>query len=98
MSVFQVVDDPAHERFELRRDGETVSHADYRLRSDAIVIDHVETEYAHRGNGYAARLMAGIVDIGASRQLDLVPVCSYAVSYLRHHQRTVDRPDGTSQL
>ena len=88
MSTIEVVDATEQRRFELRRDGELLSHADYRLRSDAIVIDHVETERVHRGNGYAARLMAGIVDAGTERELDLVPICSYAVAYLRDHQRS----------
>ena len=88
MSTFELVDEPDRNRFELRRDGELLSHADYHLRPDAIVIDHVETERVHRGNGYAARLMDGIVDIGGERGLQLVPICSYAVSYLRARERS----------
>ena len=83
MSTYEIDDVVDRGRFELRRDGELLSHADYHLTSAAIVIDHVETELVHRDNGHAARLMEGIVAIGAERQLELVPICSYAVGYLR---------------
>ena len=87
MSTYEIVDASARGRFELRRDGELLSHADYHLAPEAIVIDHVETEPVHRDNGHAARLMEGIIEIGAERKLELVPVCSYAVGYLRDRER-----------
>ena len=87
MSTYEIVDATDRGRFELRRDDELLSHADYHVTPEAIVIDHVETELIHRDNGHAARLMEAIIEIGAERELELVPVCSYAVGYLRDRER-----------
>ena len=87
MSTYEIVDATDRGRFELRRDGELLSHADYHVTPEAMVIDHVETELVHRDNGHAARLMEGIIEIGAARELRLVPICSYAVGYLRDRER-----------
>ncbi|KAG1648096.1 hypothetical protein GQR58_030091 [Nymphon striatum] len=55
-----VVENTTLQRFELLRNGDVVSHADYRIDGDRLVVPHVETAAAHRGNGYAAELMDGI--------------------------------------
>ena len=80
-----VVDRPDAGRYELHLDGELVGLADYRLSDGVVTIPHVETDPAHRGQGFAARLMAGIVDDVRTRDLRIRPVCPYAVSYLREH-------------
>ncbi|MBT8239673.1 MAG: N-acetyltransferase [Acidimicrobiia bacterium] len=48
-------------RFELHVDGELRSFANYRERSGALVVPHVETIRRYRGNGFAERLMDGVV-------------------------------------
>lgn len=80
-----VREDAAAGRFELTLDGVTVGHASYTHDGDAVVIDHVFTAPEHRGNGFAARLMAGLLDRLRADDRNVVPVCSYAVAYLRDH-------------
>lgn len=80
-----VVDRPEDGRYELHLEGERVGLADYRLSDGVVTIPHVETDPAHRGQGFAATLMAGIVDDVRARDLTIRPVCPYAVSYLREH-------------
>lgn len=69
-------------RYELHVDGELVGLADYRERPGAVVVPHVETFPQHRGQGYAARLMDGIVDDLRARALKIVPLCPYAAAYM----------------
>ena len=80
---FDVIDASELGRYELRRDGELVGLAEYSIDGDALVIPHVETLRPYRGQGYAARLMAGIVDDADRRGLRIRPICSYAAAYLR---------------
>ncbi|MGI9603864.1 MAG: GNAT family N-acetyltransferase [Acidimicrobiales bacterium] len=82
-----VTNNPAATRFELHHDDELVGFADYHLRDGATVVSHVETFTRYRGRGYAAVLMAGLLDHLRRDGGTIVPVCSYAVSYLR------DNPD-----
>jgi len=44
-------------RFELFDGTELLSFASYSMRDNTVVIPHVETVPAHRGNGHAARLL-----------------------------------------
>ena len=94
---FEVRDEADQRRYVLRRDGEVVSHADYHIDrpvdqpvdqhdgGDVIVIPHVETAWPHRGNGYAARLMAGVVEDSRARGRRIVPLCPFAAGYLDDH-------------
>lgn len=85
--IFTVSDDPDSGRFTLRRDGEVVGYADYRAQDNAVVIPHVETLAQHRGQGYAARLMDGLLDIVRSDGRLVVPLCSFAAGHMRdNHQ------------
>lgn len=91
--VFVVVDagaDGGPSRFELHRDGALVGWASYRREGRSIVIPHVETLVQHRGQGFADRLMAGIVDIARRSDDRLAPLCSFAAGYLRDHPEHED--------
>ena len=86
----EVVDLGAGRRYELRLDGERVGSADYRVSDGVITIPHVETEPAHRGKDFAARLMASVLDDVRARQLTVHPTCSYAAAYMRRRPETHD--------
>jgi predicted GNAT family acetyltransferase len=59
--------------------------ADYHMNGNRMEITHVEVPEALRGGGVAAKLMAGVVDDAKARALTIVPICSYAVAYLKKH-------------
>lgn len=86
---FEVVDDPEAGRYELRRDGTTVGLASYRRQGDQVVVPHVETFPEHRGQGYAARLMDGVLEQIRAAGHSIVPLCPFAASHIRdnpeHH-------------
>ncbi|MGI9596147.1 MAG: GNAT family N-acetyltransferase [Acidimicrobiales bacterium] len=88
--VFTVVDDGADGRFVLRRDGETVGFAVYRRQDDAVVIPHVETLVQHRGQGYGARLMDGLLDIVRADGHRVVPLCPFAAAHIADNDRFQD--------
>ncbi|MFK8022417.1 MAG: GNAT family N-acetyltransferase [Ilumatobacter sp.] len=89
-----VVDVPDLSRFELILDGKRVGLADYRLDDGVMVIPHVETDPAHRGRGFAAALMAGVVGSVREHGHTIRPLCPYADAYMRRHPDTADLRDG----
>ena len=79
-----VIDNLAESRFELTEDG-AMTFADYSRRGGALVIPHVETPPAARGQGAASRLMAGIVLHAREQGAKIVPLCPYAAAWLQRH-------------
>jgi len=86
-SDLTVHDEPDTSRYTLRLDREIVSFADYSIDGDVVTLPHVETDPAHRGQGYAAALMDGMLASIRSQDRRVRPVCPYAASYMR------DRPE-----
>lgn len=87
---FAVIEDVDAGRFELRRDGEAMGYASYMERDGAIVVPHVETFLEHRGQGYAARLMEGMLALLRAGDRTIVPLCPYAAGYIRDNPRHHD--------
>lgn len=81
----EIRDNAERQRYELIVDGEMVSIADYQRRGSSIVVPHVETDPAHRGQGMADRLMAGMLADLRSKGETIVPHCPFAASYIREH-------------
>lgn len=73
-------------RYELEEQGH-VAFARYRQEGTQLVIEHVEAPTALRGTGAAGRLMQGIMDEANTRGLTVVPLCSYAASWISRHTR-----------
>ena len=85
-----VVDVPESSRFELRLAGERVGSASYSLDGDVMTVPHVETDPAHRGQGFAAVLMGGVIDSIRANGRTIRPVCPYAAAYIRRHPESQD--------
>ena len=77
-------------RFELLRNGAVVSFADYRGTDSNVIVPHVETDPAHRGNGYAAQLMDGLLDILRETDRTITPLCPFAAGHIRDNERHHD--------
>jgi uncharacterized protein len=80
----EVHDNPARQRFEMVEQGQTV-FADYRRDGRRLFIDHVEAPVSLRGTGAAGRFMEGLVAAAQQEGSTIVPICSYAVAWLRRH-------------
>jgi len=79
-----VIDNSAARRFELEEDGSTVI-AEYHLKDGSLYIDYVESPPALRGTGAAGRLMEGVMRIARERDYTVIPVCGYAVAWIKRH-------------
>ena len=80
-----VRDNPDRQRYELVINDEIVSIADYRVNGDSVVVPHVETNPAHRGQGNADRLMAGMLDDLRATERTIMPLCPFAADYIDQH-------------
>lgn len=72
------------QRFEIDIEGQTV-FADYRRSGSTLSIDHVESPPALRGKGAAGKLMQEIHDYAKIENLKLIPICSYAATWLQRN-------------
>jgi predicted GNAT family acetyltransferase len=79
-----VIDNRAQSRFELTEQGQT-AFADYSRRDGVLVIPHVESPVALRGQGTAGRLMEGVVALAREEGAKITPLCSYAAAWLQRH-------------
>jgi predicted GNAT family acetyltransferase len=85
-----VTNDVTAARFTLHLDGELVSRADYSIDGTVVTVPHVETDPAHRGRGFAAVLMDGVIESLRADGLTIRPICSYAAGYLDERPETHD--------
>jgi uncharacterized protein len=74
-------------RFELDLAGQ-IAFANYRRTADGILIFHVETPRALRGQGVAGRLMEHIVEAARAEGNEVIPFCSYASSWMRRQRQS----------
>lgn len=84
-----VTDNTARSQFELPVEGQIV-FARYRRKDGVVSILHVEAPVSLRGTGASGRLMQGIMDLARDRGEKLVPLCSYAVAWMKRHPETAD--------
>lgn len=80
----EVRDNPDRHRFEMEEGGQIV-FADYRRDGPRLIIDHVEAPVALRGTGAAGRFMEGLVAAARAEGSTIVPICGYAITWLRRH-------------
>lgn len=84
-----VIDNTARSQYELPVEGQIV-FARYRRSGDVVSILHVEAPVNLRGTGASGRLMQGIMALARERGEKLVPLCSYAVAWMKRHPETAD--------
>ena len=80
-------EDPEKSRYALTKsDGTLVGTMDYQDNGETITVMRVFTVPAHRGNGYAARLMEQFVDrIGRRGDRNVATVCWFASDWFGEH-------------
>ena len=83
------MDNAERGRFELTEQGLT-AFATYRLDQDRVAIPHVEAPPALRGQGTAGRLMTGLLEIIRDRGQKVVPICPYAIAFIKRHPEFQD--------
>lgn len=90
-SEFSVVENADEGRFELHRNGEILSIADFSERNGGlVVIPHVGTDPKHRGQGNAGRLMDGVLYQLRASNRKVLPLCPFAAQHINDNPRHQD--------
>lgn len=87
--VHQVRNNPSLQRYELDTDG-GVAFTRYRLEPGVVIITHVETPPALRGQGIGSRVVEGSLQLIRAEKLKVRAGCSFARSYLADHPEFAD--------
>jgi len=85
-------DDPGHQRYEWRIDGELAAVAEYDLRPGRIVFTHTEVDPSFEGKGIAGRLAKAALGDARARGLEIVAQCPYIAEYIRRHPDVLGDP------
>lgn len=87
----RVVENVEAGRFELWIAAELLSYASYStVPGGVVVVPHVETKIEHRGNGHAALLMDGLLNLLRTSGRRILPICPFAADHVRSSERHSD--------
>lgn len=92
----QLVDDLAARRYRLLLDGQELGFVEYDpVGEQSILIKHTEVGRQFEGRGYGAQLVRGVLDDVRRQGRTVIPICPYALAFIRRHREYVDvvRPD-----
>ncbi|MVW80221.1 GNAT family N-acetyltransferase [Bordetella sp. 02P26C-1] len=81
--------DESNGRFEARVDGYACV-LEYQLRDGTMIIQHTGVPGAVGGRGIAAALTRHALDTARARRWRVLPLCSYAVTYIARHTEYQD--------
>jgi predicted GNAT family acetyltransferase len=86
MSAPELIDDREKRRYKLLVAGEEVGFVEYDpVGSESILIKHTEVGSQHEGKGYGSELVRRVLDDIRGRGLTVIPICPYALNYVRRH-------------
>ena len=86
-----VVHHPEQRRFEVPLEGGEHAELTYTLQPGTLTITHTYVPRPFEGRGVAGRMTEAALDYAERNRLEVVPVCSFAVSYLARHGRKMSR-------
>jgi len=89
----EVRHDPTTREFSVEVEG-YIGALNYDLRGDTMTITHTLVPEAIGGRGIAAELMRVALQTARAEGWKVVPMCSYAVAYLRRHPEYADLLQG----
>ena len=85
----QVVHNPSEQRFEAWIDGH-LSKLDYMQDGQNFVITHVGVYPELRGQGIAGKITQVSLEYAKENGFRVIPMCSYAATYIRKHPEYVE--------
>jgi predicted GNAT family acetyltransferase len=91
--TIDVLDVPAHSRYEVTVDGELAGFAEYRDVEGARVFTHTEVFDAYEGMGVGSGLARGALDDVRAGGRRLVALCPFIAAYLGRHAEYADLVD-----
>ena len=86
----QVVAVPMRSRYELKLGDRTIGYVDAVPRGDCFLLPYVFVEPEFRNQGNAERMMKAVLEDVRARGRRVVPICPYAVAYIRRHKEFAD--------
>jgi predicted GNAT family acetyltransferase len=89
LEKLEVVQNEAENRFEVWIDGK-LCKLDYMRDGGTFVITHVGVHPDFRGQGIAGKIVQVSLDYARENSLRVIPMCSYAATYIRRHPRYMD--------
>lgn len=79
-------DDPSRGRYQLLVDDAEVGYVEYdKVGEKSILIKHTEVLPGHEGKGYGSKLVQGTLDHIRRQGKTVIPICPYALGYVRRH-------------
>ncbi|HLL58756.1 MAG TPA: GNAT family N-acetyltransferase [Allosphingosinicella sp.] len=91
-SQSEVTQNEAEHRYELAVEGQT-AFAQYNLNGDIITFTHTIVPEEMEGQGIGSRLVSFALDDARSRDLKVVPMCSFVRGYIERHPEYQDLLD-----
>jgi hypothetical protein len=85
-----VVDVPERGRFEIQDGGRVVGLASYHVDGDVMTLPHTEIDPSLGGRGLGTVLVREVLAAARSRQLHVLPYCSFIRKYLLDHPDDID--------
>ena len=85
-----VTDVPERGRFEIRVDDRVVGLASYHVDSDVMTLPHTEIDPSMAGRGLGTTMVREVLAAARSRQLHVLPYCSFVRKYLHDHPEDID--------
>lgn len=64
-----------------------IAYADYHIDGGTLFIDYVFAPPALRGTGAAGKVMEGMMQLAAEKNLQVTPICGYAASWMKRHEK-----------
>ncbi len=80
-----VVDRPEESRFELLRGDELLGWLEHRPAGASVILAHTEVLPGHEGEGLGGKLVRGATEALAADGKTVIPVCTFAASYIDRH-------------
>jgi hypothetical protein len=91
MNDATVTDDPAARRYRLRIGGDEVGYIEYDpVGERSLLLKHTEVLPGHEGKGYGSTLVAGMLDDLRARGMTVLPICPYAMAWIKRHPAYLD--------
>ncbi|MFZ5720990.1 MAG: GNAT family N-acetyltransferase [Pseudomonadota bacterium] len=84
MAEFDVVNNTADHRFEVKLEGE-VAFAEYQLVAHGIILPHTVVPEAFEGRGVASALARAALGYAREHDLKVIPTCPFMSAYVQKH-------------
>ena len=82
-----VIHNPSQNRFEIALTGGALAELSYVLKPGTLTITHTYVPPAFEGQGVASKLTKEALEYAVKEELEVIPLCSFAVNYIERQNR-----------